>query len=204
MNNHLYQVISHKKEILEEQVYLWDLSDDYDLDQAWYDRKNCVDMFVFDDGKHIDYSVGGLIFDINIISARVNKYDNISNDSSSPLISPRLQEFLLKHASDQIQFFDAIIRCKDKQLTNYKLVNITKTACCIDHENSICLRWDSCRIRDFKELRHLPGSMGNLLIAREEEYKSNILLSGRFVKIFVENFTNPVGFNFYLPENMEW
>ena len=115
------------------------------------------------------------------------KYDCIDNNGTSPLVNEKVMELLLSLAPDDVQFFDAEIRCKDGILNNYKLVNITHTIQGIDHEKSVP------GALGFKYLTYKPGCMGKHKLARDEEYLGNILVTEGIKQAFEKEKITGVG-----------
>lgn len=126
------------------------------------------------------------IFHVDVTSTMIQKkYDCIPNNSGSPLVNQKVIKVLLQVAPNDVQFFDADVRCKDEILTNYKLLNITRKITGIDHEKSIYTKMKTVdAILGFKYLTYKPGCMGNYKLARDEEYLGNILLTEEIKKAF--------------------
>ena len=106
------------------------------------------------------------------------KYDCIHNNSASPLVNQKIIDILLQLAPDDVQFFDAEVKCKDGILTNYKLLNATSKIKGIDRNKSICTMMKQApdAILGFKYLTYKPGCMGSHKLARDEEYLGNFLV----------------------------
>jgi hypothetical protein len=126
------------------------------------------------------------ILHLNVPTSIIQKkYDCIPNNCASPLVNQKVIDLLYKLVPEDIQFFDAEVRCKDGILTNYKLINITRTIMGIDHEKSIySLIPSTDGILGFKYLTYKPGCMGINKIARDKEYLGNILVTEEFKKAF--------------------
>ncbi|MCC5792426.1 MAG: hypothetical protein JJT82_07460 [Legionellaceae bacterium] len=113
------------------------------------------------------------------------KYDCIPNNAASPLVNQKIIDILLELVPDDVQFFDAKVRCKDGILTNYKLLNLTRTITGIDHEKSIYSLMESTdAILGFKYLTYKPGCMGQYELARDKEYLGNILATDKIKQAF--------------------
>ena len=71
-------------------------------------------------------------------------------------------------------------------LTDYKLLNVTRTFIGIDREKSICKMMSQApdEIIGFKYLTYKPECMGTLKLARDEEYLGNLLVTEQVKKAF--------------------
>ena len=155
---------------------------------AEYNRKLSIDRFLFTDGICLTLSQidKPIIFQHKMKEADISKYDCIPNNSSSPLVNQRIVDLLLKLAPDDVQFFDAEVRCMDGILTGYKLLNVTSTFVGIDREKSICqmMKNSPTSILGFRYLTYKPGCMGNHKVARDKEYLGNLLVSEEVKQLF--------------------
>jgi hypothetical protein len=108
------------------------------------------------------------ILHLNVPTSIIQKkYDCIPNNCASPLVNQKVIDLLYKLEPEDVQFFDAEVRCKDGILTNYKLLNITRTIMGIDHEKSIYSLIPSTNgILGFNYLTYKPGCMGINKLAR--------------------------------------
>ncbi|WP_131777829.1 imm11 family protein [Legionella fairfieldensis] len=154
---------------------------------AEYDREHSPDRFLFLDGvrlanEKVDKKI---VFIHEMLQAKISGYDCIPNNSSSPLVNQKIVDLLLELAPADVQFFDTEVHCKDGILTNYKLLNVTSTIVGIDHEKSIYTKMAQAdAIAGFRYLTYRPGCMGNHKIARDEEYKSHLLVSEEIKQVF--------------------
>lgn len=140
------------------------------------------------------------IFSLSAPKAMIKQqFDCIPNISGSPLVNQKIVDILLKVIPNEVQFFDAEVRCKDGILTNYKLLNSTCKIIGIDHVNSIYSLIDSTKtILGFKYLTYKAGCMGNYKLARDGEYLSNLLVTDE-IKHFFEK-EKVTGVRFARPE----
>lgn len=121
----------------------------------------------------------------------------IQNNESLFIIDDRIISFL-NALCNNIEFYDLIIKEEDKILTDYKIINITNSIDCINHEESKLIYW---------ELTHETVYNINELVLREDVIPQNlnIFLLGevRGIVIFVHKRfkeaieeKNITGFNF--------
>src|SRR3990167_1053226 len=169
---------------------------------AGYNREISPDRFLFRKGIKLSAEQVNTkpIFELNITQAEIIKYDCIPNNSESPLVNQKIVDILLRLVPDEVQFFDAEVRCKDGVLTGYKLLNATCKIIGIDREKSIYSMIDSDAILGFKYLTYKPGCMGNIKLARDKDYKGNFLVSEEIKQAFEKE--NIKGIWFARPE--EW
>jgi len=114
-------------------------------------------------------------------------YDSIPNNCGSCLVNQKIVDILLKIAPDDVQFFDAEVRCSDRVLTGYKLLNITNMIVGIDHERSVYTKMKLAdAISRFKYLTYKPGCMGIHKLARDKEYFTNILATEEVKQAFAK------------------
>src|SRR3990167_10596481 len=124
---------------------------------AVYNKELSTDRFLFLDGIKLatEQVNKKLIFELEITQAQIVKYDCIPNNCASPLVNQKIVDILLSLAPNEVQFFDAEVRCKDGILTGYKLLNATCKIIGIDHEKSICKMMKTVdAIRGFKYLTY--------------------------------------------------
>jgi|688.fasta_scaffold165566_2 hypothetical protein len=186
-------------------IYQWEkLKNCRNKSIAAYNRELSPDRFMFLDGIPLTTEQVNKkpIFEQEITQARTIKYDCIPNNCGSPLVNQKIVDLLLRLAPDDVQFFDAEVRCKDGILTGYKLLNATHTIVGIDHEKSIytMMKESPTAILGFKYLTYKPGCMGNIKIARDREYLSNFLVAEEIKQAFEKE--KITGIWFATPE--EW
>jgi hypothetical protein len=185
-------------------IYLWE-KPEYCPQRiiAEYNRELSVDRFLFRRGAKLapEQADGKIIFEIEITKAEISKYDCIPNNSASPLVNQKIVDILLKLTPDDVQFFDTEAQCKDGVLTNYQLLNITHTITGIDHKKSVySILKDTGGISNINYLTYKPGCMGNHKLARDEEYKGNLLVTEEVKQVFKKE--KITGIWFATPE--EW
>jgi len=190
-------------------IYLWILSECPNKHIAVYDREASADYFMFRKGikltkEQVDKP---LIFSLEVTQAEILRYDAIPNNSASPLVNQKIIDILLELAPDDVQFFDAQVRCKDGTLTSYKLLNIAHEIFGIDHEHSVytLMKMSAVKaISGFRYLTYLPRCMGKHKLARDKEYRSNLLSSEEVKQAFERNKIKGVRFvkpeDFYGPK----
>jgi hypothetical protein len=116
---------------------------------------------------------------------RVLKFDCLPNNTLIPLVNKRIKAILESLAPDDVQFFPAKLICSDGELDNYYFLNITHTIIGIDHEKSIYTKMKTVdAISRLKYLTYKIGCMGKHQLARDQEYKGNLLVSEEMKAIF--------------------
>jgi len=185
-------------------IYLWEFPE-YFLNKhiAVYHHKYSVAWLSFRKGKKIDQKeiTEEPIFDLEVTRAEIQRFDNLpSNAGSVPLVNQKIIDLLLELAPEDVQFFDAEVRCKDGVLTNYKMLNVTHTIRGIDHEKSVYTKMKQAdAILGFNYLTYQPGCMGSYQLARDEEYKGNLLVTETIKQAFNKN--KITGVRFVRPED---
>lgn len=140
------------------------------------------------------------ILKIKMLKADIAKLDCIPNNSASPVVNQKVVDLLLKLASEDVQFFDVEIHCKDGVLTGYKLVNFTHTIKGIDHEKSVYDKISQVdAIMGFRYVTYKPDCMGNHKLARDEEYFSHELVTEEIKQAFEQ--AKIKGVRFVKPED---
>ena len=169
-------------------IYLW-VKPEYCTQKliADYNRELSPNRFLFLEGIELTNEQVNAkpIFELKVKQAEITKYDCIPNISGAPLVNQKVVDILQKLIPDEVQFFDAEVRCKDGTLSSYKLLNSTCKIIGIDHGNSIYSLIESTDvILGFKYLTYKSGCMGNHKLARDEEYLSNLLVSNEIKQTF--------------------
>jgi hypothetical protein len=114
------------------------------------------------------------------------------------LVSPKAQELLSKHAPDDIQMFDIIVKGGNFELADYKIVKVLDKIDCVDLEKSE-LSYDA----DYDSIDD-----ADKIVLNEEKIPNNkqiFLLAKRYSAVILihENLKNAIGkvgltgFNFY-------
>ena len=154
---------------------------------AVYNKELSTDRFLFLDGIKLatEQVNKKLLFELEVTQAQIAKYDCIPNNCASPLVNQKIVDILLRLAPNEVQFFDAEVRCKDGVLTGYKLLNATCKIIGIDHEKSVYTKMKTVdAILGFKYLTYKPGCMGTHKLARDEEYLGNFLVTEEIKQAF--------------------
>ena len=87
-----------------------------------------------------------------------------------------------------------------KTVTDYKALNITHLIKGIDHQKSEYTKMlQADAILGFKSLTYIPGCMGKHKLARDEEYKSHLLVTEEIKQAFSE--ANIAGVRLVRPED---
>ncbi len=170
-------------------IYIWRIPEKYPQKLiGLYDEKNSPNRFNFRKGHKISEKQGTIFIKFSCNISDIKRFDNLPNSSQLPLVNERLSKLLDEITEFDVQYFDSIIECKDGTLDKYKIVNVTHTIKAIDHKRSeYDLIEDSNVILGFKFLAFIPSSMGNHIIARDDEYKSHILANEKLYQVFQEN-----------------
>jgi len=185
-------------------IYLWRaFKNSQNKYIAIYDGEKSPDRYLFNCGKEVALESlnSNIIFQHKLTKRQVIQFDNIPNNSDSPLVNQKIVNALLELSPTDVQFFDAEIRCKDGVLTNYKLLNVISTIMGLDHEKSIYNKVHGTEaILGFEYCAYKPNCMGGHQIARNREYQSHLLVTQKIKHAFEkEKFT---GIWFVTPE--EW
>ena len=84
-----------------------------------------------------------------------------------------------------IQLFPAKLMCADGELDGYYFLNITHLIKCIDHEKSIYTKMKIAdAISGFHYLTYTKGCMGEYKLARDQEYRGNLLVNEKVKLVF--------------------
>jgi len=168
-------------------IYLWKLGGNYpEKLLGLYDHKQSPDRFLLYKGQVLsppEFDRPG-IFRFNVSKGLLSCYDNLINTTRVPLVNERLRRILDELAPGDLQYLDTKIICSDGVLINYKLVNVTRTIVGIDKERSIYSLYENGDFKRFQYIKYKSGCMGPYNIARDEEKKLNLLVSGKLVSIF--------------------
>jgi hypothetical protein len=185
-------------------IYLIRNPSGYKLKQeAKYDHDLSTDMYVLFDGRYIKQSEMNkpIIFNMKLLMKDALAFDNMINNSTCLLINERTVEILKKLVPEEVQFFDAEIRCKDGVLTNYKLVNITQEVEGIDHEKSL-YTWlgdPADKTISLQRLFVKKDCMNGYKIARLAEFSPHILATEEIKQAFES--ARVTGLRFMLPQD---
>ncbi|CAM2944463.1 imm11 family protein [Legionella worsleiensis] len=167
---------------------------------AEYDRALSPDRFLFRRGTFIaqDQLAQKAIFHHDMSVVKLEGFDCIPNNSASPLVNERIVDILKELCPKDIQLIDAEVHCKDGILTNYKLLNITTTVVGLDHDKSV-YKTDGTAISSISYGTYKMGCMDEHHIARDEEWKGNILVTESIKSAFEQKKIK--GHEFVTPED---
>jgi len=167
-----------------------------------YIRGLSPDRFLFLNGTHVPRETINqtIIFEHEMNKDKISHYDCIPNNSDSPLVNQRVIDLLFKYAPNDVEFFDTEIHCKDGILTHYKLLNVTSKVKGIDHELSVYkILPDTDVMYGIERLVYKPGTMNQHVVARDEEFLMNILVTEDIKQAFEKEKIK--GAFFILPED---
>ncbi|MES2204907.1 MAG: DUF1629 domain-containing protein [Pseudomonadota bacterium] len=170
--------------------------------EAKYDYDQSVDRFIFHEGKYVAKNQidKPIIFNMKLSIKETLAFDNVINNSSCLLVNQKIIDILIKLVPEEVQFFDAEIRCKDGVLSNYKLVNITQAVKGIDHDRSM-YNWIGDKADGIISLKRLVlknDCMNGYKIARLEEFTGHTLATEDLKKAFED--ARVTGLRFVTPE----
>jgi hypothetical protein len=183
--------------------YLWMIPDDYPADLiGTYDRSSSPDRFLLKQGKPL-HPVADVHVRFDAKAADLQELDDLAINAMVPLVSARVAEVLVRMATEQVQLIPAKITASDGELADYCIVVATKLIQGIDHDSSQydCVPGTSS-IMGFTKLRYKHGCLGDLHIARDQEYLSNLLVSDA-LRNELESL-DPRGIGLYDPEAVSW
>lgn len=179
-------------------IYLWEVPETtLNKDIGEYDRTHSPDRFLLRTGRKLDLMEFSTIpvVHFEIPKKRVLKFDCLDNNTRIPLINEKIIDILEEESPKEVQFFPAKIICSDGELDGYSFLNVTAKVLGIDHEKSIYTNIETIdpltkkrivldAISGFTYLTYKPGCMGKHLLARDEEYLGNLLISEKLKLIF--------------------
>jgi hypothetical protein len=169
-------------------LYLWEIPENFlNRDVGEYNPDCSPDRFLLYSGRVLVADEFTLIPTVNfeISKNRVSKLDCLPNNTQIPLVNNRIRVILENLIPDDVQFFPAKLICSDGELEGYYFLNITHTIIGIDHEKSIYAKMKTVdAISGFHYLTYKHGCMGDHLLARDQEYRGNLLVSEEVKTIF--------------------
>ncbi|MBA4695878.1 MAG: hypothetical protein H2069_00635 [Legionella sp.] len=171
-------------------TYIWFLSDRYPQKMIGiYDDKASPNRYLFAQGLLIKENPGKVVIRLpKITKDQVSKFNNIENSAGLPLVDKKIREILDDLAEFDVQYFDAIVECKDGIIEDYSIVNATNAVMAVDHTRAQYSYFsDSTDIRRFQHLAFQPHCLGNHLLARNKEFRSHLLVSRLLVEAFKKN-----------------
>ena len=181
-------------------IYLWESPDNYPEKLVGeYDRQRSPDRFLMQEGTPVE--MGDTYVEFEAKASWVRKFDALATNAMVPLVSPRIQEVLLRLAPDQVQFVPAHITTRDEEISGYVYVVATKQVVGLDHEASeYSYIADTTAIMGFEKIRYKEDCLGELHIARDAEYLPHILIS-KTLRDALEDL-HVGGLGLYRPEDM--
>ena len=91
----------------------------------------------------------------------------------------------MKHAEEDVQFFDAKMECADGVCLDYKMLNVTHSIKGIDHEKSTYSKMKLAeQIAGFQNVVYKKGCLSEHQLARDQEYKGHLLVSQALFDVF--------------------
>jgi len=162
-------------------VYLWERPKEYSEEEIGiYDQDHSLDYFLFQRGKYLSNKQIDVkpVIKFDLTMQQTKRFDCLLNTSSVPIINNRLADLLREYAAFDIQLFDVKIECIDGELEGYKIMNVCHAVKGIDHAQSVYKKSSVGNyLTRVKRLIYKAGCLGNHKLARDEEYKGNLLVS---------------------------
>lgn len=169
-------------------IYLWEIPEKFlNRDVGEYNRDCSPDRFLLRKGHEltlVEFSPTPIV-NFEISKSRILEFDCLPNNTQIPLVNNRIKIILENLIPDDIQFFPAKPTCSDGELEGYYFLNITHTIIGIDHEKSIYTKMKTVdAISGFYYFTYKDGCMGDHHLARDQEYRGNLLVSEEIKSIF--------------------
>ncbi len=181
---------------------LWIWRGDDEFPEKWigvYDKVKSPDRFLFRAGKELE-SIGlkpRIHFEAT--TKQLLQWDVLPNNSASPIVNSKVVQILNEICEESVQFFDIEITTLDGIINEYKLLNITKTVSCINHNKSkYSFVAGTNHIMGFQKLVCRLDEITANLLAREVEYKSHKLIADNVYESLNSNNIRGVGFELCL------
>ncbi len=187
-----------------EQIFLWKIPLDHPEElMGKYLRSDSPDRFLFLQGKALSESIGTPVVEFSASARELSRLDDLSNSSRIPLVSPRVAELIQGKCPGDVQFVDTRVVAADRELEGYTILNLVHTVRSIDHGRSeVTLIPGTDSVMSIRKLTCLPDCLRPFALARDEEYRSNVLVRedvrDALVGIGVE------GVGLYLPSEVPW
>lgn len=163
-------------------IYIWEIRDDYPESLIGeYDRERGPDRFSYKQGKILgELPTSPPRFRFDASSKSICSLNDLANNAMVPLISSSVAAILARTCPDEVQLVPAEIICKDRAVDGYSIVVVTRRVLGLDHALSKydCIPGTQAIMR-FESAVYKKDCLGELNIARDEEYLSNILVSER-------------------------
>jgi hypothetical protein len=185
-------------------VYLWEIPDRFpNALIARYGRSNSPDRFLFRKGTQVPESPT-VHFEFSGTATELASLDCLPNDAQLPVVGQRALEVINNLAHDDFQPISAIVRTLEgTRDVSFTLLNITRTVTAIDHERSVIdLIPGTSQILGFRKLSCRPDCMGSHALARDAEYRGNILVNEALVKRL--RAIGATGIDLKSPESIRW
>jgi hypothetical protein len=170
-------------------IYLWEIPENYkNREVGEYDRDSSPDNYWLTKGHLLtEFSpIPTVHFDVP--QKNILKFDCLPNNSLVPLVNEKIRDILKELAPNDVQFFSAKLKCSDGELDGYSFLNSTHLITGIDHEKSICKKMDDYDgtqyIVGFHYLTYLKNCMGEYKLARDQEYRGNLLVNEKVKLVF--------------------
>jgi hypothetical protein len=162
-------------------VYFWNVRDNYPQTLVGtYDKDHGPDRFLFKRGELLDKSlIGKPRIRVTAKSSSLRKLHDIGSTAMVPLVSAAVGQVLLQTCPKDVQLFPAEIVCIDGVIADYSIVNVTNRVRGIDHERSVYSVLASGGILQFDQVIYKANCLGNLDLARDEEYSNHLVVSER-------------------------
>lgn len=166
--------------------YLWKIPENYkNREVGKYDKNNSPDDYWLTKGQLLTEFSPTPIVHFKITKKHALKFDCLLNNSLVPLINEKLKNILDEISPNDIQLFPAKVMCTDGELDGYYFLNITHLIKGIDHEKSIYTKMKIAdAISRFHYLTYTKGCMGEYKLARDYEYRENLLVSEKIKLVF--------------------
>lgn len=186
-------------------VYLWRIPDEYPQHFIGeYDKNNSQDRFEYKRGVRTTNKAEGEGPVINFDKATLSELDKfgcLASNAMVPIVNEKISSVLFEIAPNDVEFCDVMVKAKDGDAHNYKLVNVISLCKGIDHEKSkYTLVPGAEQIMGFRALSYKEGCLGIHKLARDEEYLSHLLVSEEVCNVL--NKLGMSGLAFYRPEDI--
>lgn len=184
-------------------IYLWEIPDHYpETLLAEYDRERGPDRFAFKQGRPLDSDPSNRPrFRLRESASQLDGVHDIGNSALVPLVSRVLAEILQQTCPSDVQLVPAEIRCRDGLIDDYSIVVVTHSVRGLDHEKSTYKYVPGTEsIMSFQRAVYRQDCLGSHDAARDEEFLSNLLISGRLY----QSLQRLKGLGLYAPSEMSW
>lgn len=182
--------------------YIWTIEDDYpERLLGTYDRDRGPDRFEFKQGKECQTGPSQTRYFFNATIKSLRSRHDLGNNALVPLVCPDIANVLCGLCENQVQLIPAEIVACDGVIKDYSIVVATHKVRGLNHaESSYTHIPGSKAIMRFRKAVYQEGCMGELDIARDEEYLSNLLISTQLHDA-LQRFD---GLGLYSPSEMKW